>query len=1017
MIMTMHISHRNTRLFSLFISAIISLCFCENISAQFYTNGADPGFVKWSTVSTQNFKLIYPVGLDSLAREYGKALEKWYSPVGGSIGYRPNQQYKRPVPVILHAYNATANGSVAWAPRRMDLYTVMDAYSSESMPWITNLAIHESRHLSQMQFGKDGFLKVGHWIVGEMWTGALSAAYPNQAFLEGDAVTAETALTKSGRGRSADFLEWYRVSFDKGDMRNYYQWRYGSQKKYTPNHYTIGYLSIAGTRYTYDAPSFTDRYFERVTHGFPIRFNNFQKTIKEYSGKRLAKSFSEIESSFKNIWEEEDRNRLAPISVTRLTEQSKRYTTYLDGTFVHDNFIAVKSSLTQPSTLVLITPEGNEYKLHSFSGGTSKLAFSPTTQRIYWSENIKDPRWDLSMKSLIRYLDNNGKKIKNLTTDGRFYNPSVSADGLRLSAVNYPIEGGSSIVILDAQTGDVLYQIDSPRKDIQLVETAWFKTAIFASGISEEGYGIYKFSDDKWITVLTPNPSKIKNLQSYENGIAFTCDMTGVNEIYSYSDGNLSQLTSTKYGASDFAIKDNEIFFANLDSDGKSIVKTSLTPVVQNLTYSAHTYPIADKLSTQEKTLGTASLFRDATFSDVKRYRKVPHLPHIHSWSPIYFNYNNIDDLSFDYTYEDVSLGATLLFQNNLSTLQGSLGYSLHQDSYNSEIWRNSLHLNLLYEGLYPVFELNVSFNDRDHIQYGWKEVNYGDDHKVTLKGSLIPQPAVNGDLKVYVPLSFSNGGWQRGIVPQINYSFSNDYFNTSKISTNYNYFFDNGGFQNFTGATEGKNILRQSATVSLRGYVIRPKTSSTIYSRLGVGFEAGYRTRFGVSDVYNSNAYFYTYGYLPGIHPTHSIKVTAITQQQIGDGLYRENAIKTMPRGFANSSLTSYLGTYEKNQAKITVDYAMPVLPVDWTFLCPWFYIRNFEVIPHADFSPISKGSIYTVGTDLNVHLGNFLWLPYDTTAGISINFNGGSAYNALSGIVADLSKSYIGFHMNVDL
>lgn len=73
-----------------------------------------------------------------------------------------------------------------------------------------------------MQFGYKGWLKPLTWILGDMAVGAYSALWPSTWLLEGDAVTAETALTRYGRGRSADFLNYYMMAFDEGDMRDWY---------------------------------------------------------------------------------------------------------------------------------------------------------------------------------------------------------------------------------------------------------------------------------------------------------------------------------------------------------------------------------------------------------------------------------------------------------------------------------------------------------------------------------------------------------------------------------------------------------------------------------------------------------------------------------------------------------------------------------------------------------------------------------------------------------------------------
>ncbi|MCQ2146360.1 MAG: hypothetical protein MJZ16_02470 [Bacteroidales bacterium] len=994
------------------------ICSIFSANAQFYTDGTDPGRIKWSQVQTQNFKIIYPSGLDSLARVYGQQLEKWRIPVSSSAGYAPNQQYKKPMPVILHSFTGDANGSVTWTPKRMDLYTVKDAYSSEPMPWDQNLAIHESRHVSQMQFGFDGAFKIGHYLIGEMMEGALSGVYPNVAFFEGDAVVAETALTRSGRGRTADFLEWYRVSLDNGDMRNYYRWRYDSQKKYTPNHYTIGYFTIAGVRYLYDAPLFVQRYFERLTHGNPIRFNNFQKTIKEFSGKKFNESFQEISQTFLDIWQKEDALRLPIRSYEPVVSLPKRYTEYKSGEFDSTgNYYAVKRSLSDPVYLVKISPEGKEDILRPFSATTSKLVYSALQNRLYWSEGINDPRWDMKKDSRIRFMDLDSKRIHDLTTEGRYYNPSISADGKTIAASEYPIEGGSCISFLSTQNGDLIGRIVMPG-NLQVVETAWVKDTLYASVLDDNGYSIYTVYSNAIIEEVLPSqPTKIKSLKNYENGVSFVCDITGVNEIYTLVNGSLSQITSSKYGASEYAFSGNTLWFSNLIPEGRILSKGDSSPVASNVPFIAHSYPIADKLSEQEKELGNSERFTDAIFSEVKPYRKGLNLLHIHSWAPVYFNQNTIDDISFDITNEDMGIGATAFFQNSLGTVHGSAGYSLHKDEY-SKTWKNSGHLKLTYEGFFPIFELQLDFNDRNNIQYGWKRTHGDGSMSIfSTMGRILDSPNLSGNLLVYVPLKKNSGGLFRGLVPQVKYNFSNDWFNTSLVTLTQSGNLDGSSVERFEKISDGKNIPMQSITASVRGYIIQGTPSSSIFPKLGVGFETGFRERLGLSSVYKPSAYIYTYGYLPGATRDHGFKLSTIYQHEFGDGIFRENVVNTRPRGFADSSLSRWLANNEKNQFKFSVDYAMPILPVDWSFLCPLFYIRNFEIIPHFDLTTAASSFVYSAGSEFNVHLGNFLWLPYDTKFGITCSYNGGPAYNKLLFQGVSLSRSYVGVVFNVSM
>ena len=56
------------------------------LHAQFYLTGDDPGHLKWYSIETPHYELVYPSGSDSLARVYGTLLEQFRVPMGKSIG-------------------------------------------------------------------------------------------------------------------------------------------------------------------------------------------------------------------------------------------------------------------------------------------------------------------------------------------------------------------------------------------------------------------------------------------------------------------------------------------------------------------------------------------------------------------------------------------------------------------------------------------------------------------------------------------------------------------------------------------------------------------------------------------------------------------------------------------------------------------------------------------------------------------------------------------------------------------
>ena len=360
-------------------------------SAQFFQAGSDP-FGRWSQMGTEHYRIVYPAGMDSLARAYVLDLERWQPLVGQSARMAPGSRHWGRMPVVLHPWTPYSNGSVAWAPKVMDLYTHPDPYGSIPQAWMTQLTTHESRHVVQMQLAYRRPFKWVNYLVGEMWAGGVSALYTPPVFLEGDAVVAETALTVSGRGRNADFLNYYHVAFDNGDWRDWYKWVYGSFKKAGPDYYTVGYMTLAGMRYFYDQPAFTADYFDHVTkHPFPVA--SLQRYIRKVSGKSFKQTYQGIMEGFHDLWTEEADARGPFMDMEQVTRKHAFATDYWNGSWIDGSYYALKQGKNLAERLVRIDTDGTEHDLGPFSTHTSTL--SPGEHRLYWSETLPGKRWTL----------------------------------------------------------------------------------------------------------------------------------------------------------------------------------------------------------------------------------------------------------------------------------------------------------------------------------------------------------------------------------------------------------------------------------------------------------------------------------------------------------------------------------------------------------------------------------------------------------------------------------------------
>ena len=1028
----------------IFFSLILS---CGILRAQFSLTGSDPGRVRWQKMDTPDFRIIFPEGEDSLARVYGSWLEKAKVATSWSSGMETGEYHRGKLPVILHSFYPLSNASVAWAPKRMDIYTVLDPYSPTPVPWEKLLAFHEGRHASQMQAGEGGRNKVLSYLTGELFAGAAAGIYAGPTLLEGDAVVTETALTESGRGRQASFLQYMVPAFDSGDWRDYWKWSLGSNKFYTPDHYRTGYMLVSGMRVFYNDPLFTSEYFSRVRKGGLFLL---KKTVKNASGMNIRKSFKVIEERYHDIWTQEAEARRPFMPSEQVSVTPWRHVSYTGTVIDSEGFLwSQKAGMTVTGALVRTSHDGKEIRARSFATYTSPLAYDPTGGRIYWSESVKDPRWTLGGSARIRYIETSTpSKIHNLTLNGKYYNPAPSPDGALVSATEYPATGGSRIVVLKASDGEVVKIIEAP-DSLQFTESAWVDGHLFAAGLSDHGMGIYALEPLR--TILGPRPVELSTLRPYplKPALTFVCDRTGVGEMYLLEpvSGILTQVTSTRYGiySPAFNAKADTLFYSALaPSDKPEAYRQGLmlyaTPA-KDLPYKEvsfndiHKYPVAEALSAQEKALAGAEGWKtkeysETTFSEPSRYRKLT--PTFHSWAPIYFSYDNISKLSADDYYNTASLGATALFQNLIGDGYGSLGYGFHRDPDTRDSWRHSAHLKYLYTGLYPFLEFSADIGDRSAVNICRVQQTNEAKKQVAVFSSGQPngKPYISSTLRVYIPFSFSSGGLSRGLVPQVKMRLTNDIYN-DKISLQT--VKEQGAKPEETGILGNDHSSSLwSLDMAVRGYVMREKALSQIFPRLGIGAEIGFRTRPGHTGAFSNTAYLYSYGYLPGILQNQGLKITATMGKDIGGGTYSypETSVSFVPRGFSETNLGSVLNSCSPEKYKLTFDYAIPLLNLDWSGLCPLVYVKNVNITPFFDYSflkfnyysdfhinknNVQKENLTSVGLDLTFTLGNILWLPFDSQFGVryarnSWNWNGIENLN-----VKGLGKDYFNLIFDV--
>lgn len=749
------------------LKTIFCFCIClfifANTKAQFINYGADPFKLKWNIVDLKHYKLVYPVGNDSMAYQYALYLENAYRHIEKTM----NPPRKYTFPVILHPDNMLSNGMVAWAPRRMELITTpsSDLYAQR---WDRQLVLHESRHVMQTSIVMQGIFLPLYYLLGEQAAG-VGAFFLPKWFLEGDAVVAETALSSSGRGRLPEFNMTYRAQLMTGESYSFDKWFLGSYKNYTGNYYALGYDITAYARYRYGGEVWNNavnRYVSRI-----LSIPPFSNAVKHYTGLTNKKLFEETFSFLKGEWNIQDSLFRAtnPPEPDILSPRQKRYTAYNDPQALSDSSaLAVKSNLTDLRSLTQIE-NGREKRLSYLGNINSRILLN--NNRVYWTEYVPGLRWTHKNYSVVKYYDLTTKRTVTLTPRQRYLAPAVDADGKRIAVSRFSPDGKNQVLLIDPDNGKETARFDVP--DNAFVKDLTFGPdgTLIAVGVNNKGITIIRLDpdNDRWDELLPPTTANITSPTWQDGKLLFESGLNGTNHLYYLdpADRKTYRLAGARFGAFSPTLSPGgkRLFFSDYQADGyriASLLADSLKPEAADFD-RPYRHTLAEAISQQEQfNLDTARL--EPVPFEPRRYRRVPHLLRIHSWAPFYYDVNDILNLDSEDLKAAVKPGITALSQNTLNTTIAQAGWYY---------WKGYHHgkLSFTYMGWYPVLNVNIDYGGRT-FDIGWDKNEAG---QPVAHGRHTDRTLVEADARIYIPFNLTRGYYVSGFQPTLTYKYTNN--------------------------------------------------------------------------------------------------------------------------------------------------------------------------------------------------------------------------------------------------
>lgn len=755
---------------SLIITALLAILLAGNLSAQYYSTGVDPASAKWKQIRTENFQVIFQDEFEEQAQKVAGIMEYYYEQAGKTLNHAPKR-----ISIILHNQTILSNGYVAWAPKRVELFTTPPQEALPD-PWLEHLCIHELRHVVQLDKLNQGLTKIFSVIFGQQATALVAGQIP-MWYYEGDAVSAETAFLNYGRGRSPSFQRGIKTDL-LSDEKTYSfdQSLFGSYKTYVPNHYEFGYHLTAYTRKKYGAEVWSNvqNYVARNPYTIlPTPFA-FYKGLKKNIGLSQKELYHESLNYLDSVWTLQDTTR--GFQKTKFIQKYSinEYEDYLNPAFINENqFIALKKGLSHIPQFVLVS-EHSEKSIYE-PGYVINNDFSFANGVVVWAEYQPDIRWANREYTTIKLLNLEKRRASYIAKKERYFSPDISAKTQRIVVVQVDQLNQSSLVILDKR-GEVLKTIQ-PQSGSFLQKPRWSDSEefIYAIELTDQGKQIsrYNLQTETWEFLFKQENADIQKIVPSENKVLFHSTYNGTDNIYVFEvkSKNIFQLTDSRFGISEF----------NLSANGNNIIASEYTSQGFRLTtvpieralwkrdseLSGYDYNLAETLKNQEEQ--KPDPFTDeAREYDIKPYHKALHLFNFHSWNPFYVDYDN---MNLDQVFEDPSEitsnihpGFSVLSQNKLSTVDAIAAYA----------YKNGNHFvtsSVVLKGQYPTLRLTANYGSQQLIR--------------SVEGSTwqpISKQGYNYDIDLAVPLSFYKGKYVNVFKPSVSVEyFDNYYYNYEK--------------------------------------------------------------------------------------------------------------------------------------------------------------------------------------------------------------------------------------------
>lgn len=918
------------RCFNLKLRILLALfigIFSYNAECQYYSSGQDPAGIKWKTIKTTTHRLIFPDFFEHEAQRAARFLE--YTAINDTFTLKPRI---KPVDVVFHPFTTISNAVVPWAPARIDYYTVppQDSYSQD---WFEQLALHEHRHVLQYNSMKKGFGKFLYYLTGEQSSALLLGLFVPFWAIEGDAVTAETALSKTGRGRLPSFEMPLKAQILKKGIYPYDKAVFGSYKNFIPDHYILGY-QLVGNGIAQYGTDFLKTPLTNVSR-FPFMVVPFSEGIRKETSLTKTGFYQNILKSLKDEWVSDSVNTDLYEAVSG--KPKRIYTDYRKPVSANQRIFAIKKSMDEVEKIVELLPNQKDSLIFT-PGYIQPESLTISGNLMAWAETQFDPRWQNRDYSVIRLLNLETNESRYLTNKSRVFSPALSADGLKIAVVDVSLKNEYSLKIVETSSGTVISQFNTV-ENYFLMTPSWSDNgqSIVVTALGKAGKTFLIFdSDGRYHQVMPFTFEEISRPAIQDDFIYYSASYSGIDNIYRINipTGRTEQITKSRFGAFEPNISSDgsQLHFAEYTADGYQIsrLKISKSSPDYSSVFERKSLPLSNKLSKAPFRVFDFNRIEDKKYP-VKKYSRLRNLINPHSWGPFSLDADNLE----------LNPGISILSQNVLNTSFLNAGYKWDMNRESGK-W----YMKYSYEGLYPVFDFEIE----NGIQKGFGRKFDTIDSQLEIITVPVKWRVTNYSAALRVPLSFVSGVWLLYIQPFVSLTyFQADILNDPGI------------------LEKSQNIKTLVNELTISNYI--KSTEWDYYPRFGQNFRLYYRTA-PFNKGWSANLFAFSESiFIPGIFRHHGIKLNISYQERNEfSGIFTEYI----------PNIRGYEDFASLKLQKFSVDYWLPIIYPDLS-ISSLLYFKRISANLFFDYSNQKNKSenfnLQSYGADIltRVHILRF--------------------------------------------